>query len=180
MDDQSNGIFDIDISKLSFKKTREKLSEHHNNYVIFCETGRPKIKLNGVFLPFGPEYFNKKQILNIELSPTKSNVHNNLCSLLSALENDFKNKAICHNQLSKDIEGLTYHSFLKTNKKNILMRTYMSTNPDIYAMIAGFKENVTQSNLKGAHCNIELELGTLWMNDKNFGIIWYVKDVHII
>jgi hypothetical protein len=56
----------------------------------------------------------------------------------------------------------------------------MSPNPDIYTFVGKFKENVTQSSLKGTFCNIELELGTLWINSTNFGVILYVRNVQIV
>lgn len=181
MSEQQNGLFDISVENLKFKKTKDKLSEHQKNYMIFTEHGKPKIKLEKVFLPFGVEFYNKKQILNIELYPNKNNVHNNLYSLFLALEKEFSDKIIHNYELKNDIENLKYHSFLKQNSNSSFhIRTYMSPNPDVYTFIGKFKENVMQSSLKGTYCNIELELGTLWMNPTNFGIILYVRDIQII
>lgn len=181
MEDESNGIFNFDINKLKFKKTKDKLTEHQKNYVVFTDEGKQKIKLNSVFLPFGVEFYNKKQILNIELYPKKNNVHNNLYSLLSALEQDFSNKLIINNEIKSEISELTYHSFLKLNSNNsIHVRTYMSQNPNIYTYIGKFKENIMQSSIKGTTCNIEIEIGTMWINSSNYGIILYVKDIQIL
>lgn len=178
---QSNGIFDIDVENLKFKKTRDKLSEHQKNYMIFVETGKPRIKLERVFIPFGVEFYNKKQLLNIELYPNKNNIHNNLHSLLLSLEQDFANKIVHNYELKNDITDLKYHSFLKQNDSSAIhMRTYMSPNTEIYTFIGKSKQNIMQSSLKGTHCNVELELGTLWMNATNFGIIFYVKDIQIL
>jgi hypothetical protein len=183
METQQNfhsGVFDIDVKNLRFKKTRDKLSEHQKNYIIFDETGKPKIKLEKVFLPFGAEYYNKKQILNIEIYPNKNNTHNNLYSLLLALEQEFSDKLVHNYELKNDIAELKYYSFLKNNSNNVHIRTYMSPNPNIYTIIGKFKEPIMQSSIKGTYCNIEMELGTLWMNDTNFGVIWYVKDIQIV
>lgn len=180
-EDQLNGMFDIDVKNLQFKKTKEKVSDYQKNYVILSEKGKPTIHLEKVYLPFGAEYYNKKYILNIEMYPTKNNVHNNLQSLLLALEQEFSDKLIKSYELSQDIKDLTYHSFLKLNSnKSIHLRTYMSPNPEIYTYVGKFKENILQSSLQGTTCNIDLELGTLWMNGVNYGVIWYVKSVCIL
>lgn len=181
MTDIQNGIFDIQASQLNFKKTKDKLSEHQKKYMIFNNNGRPKIYLNSVFLPFGVEYYNKKQILNIELYPTKNNAHNNMYSLLRSLEEELSTKNINNYELKNNIQNLEYHSFLKQNSNSdIHIRAYMSVNPEIYTFVGKFKENVMQSNLKGSRCNIELELGTLWINETNFGIIFYAKSIQIL
>ena len=39
MEDESNGIFNFDINKLKFKKTKDKLTEHQKNYVVFTDEG---------------------------------------------------------------------------------------------------------------------------------------------
>lgn len=181
MTEQKNGIFDLQLENLKFKKTQNKLSEHQKNYMIFIDTGKPKIRLEKVFIPFGVEFYNKKQILNLELYPHKNNVHNNLYSLLLALEQEFSDKIVHNYELKNDIVNLKYHSFIKQNdNSSIHVRTYMSTNPDIYTFVGKFKEQITQSSIKGTHCNVELELGTLWMNATNFGVIFYVKEIQIL
>lgn len=169
------GIFEIDIKKLHFKKTKDM------NYMIFTDSGKPMIKLEKVYLPFGIEYYNKKQILNIEMYPNKNNTHNNLYSLITFLEKEFEEKNINDNQLKNNLTNLDYHCGLKeTNMNSVHFRTYMSQNPEIYTYIGKFKENVTQSSVKQRICNIEVELGTLWTNETSYGIIWYVKSIQIL
>jgi hypothetical protein len=179
---ETEGLIDISVSDLKFKKTMEKISEHKKNYIIFkSNTEKIKIKMDKVFLPFGVEIYNKRQILNIEIYPKKNNNHNNIHSMLFAFEQEFGDLNNIDWYVKQELDNISYHSFLKSNGYGgNHIRSYMSPNPEIFTMMGKYKQILSSKDLKGVYCNVELELGTFWINELHYGIIWYVKSIQVI
>jgi hypothetical protein len=174
---ENDGIFNIDVNHLSFIKTKDKSSDaNQKNFVIHSFNGKPKIIIKSAYIPFGIEFYNKKQVLNIELYPKKNNLHNNIISSISTFE-----KNLMEN-FSKNPEysNLTFHSSLKESKKHVHLRTYCAPSMSTFTIIKNEKINIIQSSIKSNNCDIELDLGTMWVNNTNYGIIWYVKQIQIV
>ena len=91
-----------------------------------------KLKLNNVYLPFGKEIYNNKEIVNIELI-NENNEHNNYLSFLLKLEEKIKNKNI-----TADINVLqlmvnkVFIPTLKESKLGYILRTHLSNSTEIY------------------------------------------------
>jgi hypothetical protein len=172
----------MNVKNLIFKKTKTDIIEHKKNYVLLGSDGN-KITLiiKKCLLPFGYETFNNKYILNIEITPKKDNEHHNIFAQIDTFEKEFieqiniKNKEIC-----EDIEGKGYYPNMRKSKCGYIIRSYIFGNPEIYTMIGNFKNKLTSIDIKNTVSNIELELGTFWITDNNYGIIWYVKKIEVL
>ena len=46
--------------------------------------------------------------------------------------------------------------------------------------IKNLKDKRTVLDIVKTRANIELELGTFWVNDNNYGFLWYVKRIEIL
>lgn len=47
-------------------------------------------------------------------------------------------------------------------------------------MSGNFKNLMTSSDIKQTVANVTLELGSMWVNDTNYGFIWNVKSIEIL
>lgn len=177
-----DNLIELNVNQIKFKKTKNMNNYHGKSYILFSNNlSKTEIKLKKVYLPFGIEIFNKKAILNVEIYPKKSNEENNMYAMLYSFENELKDKTKFPNDIKNEINELTYYNFMKSNNNNgYLIRTHMSPNPEIYAMIGKFKNALTSKDIKDVKCNIDLELGTFWINDVNYGITWFVKRIEVI
>ena len=46
--------------------------------------------------------------------------------------------------------------------------------------INGFTSTMTLNDIKNTVANVELEFGTLWITDNNYGIIWTIKKIEVL
>ena len=105
-----------------------------NKKFINCLTGNTTIRLNlsSVYLPFGKEIYNSKELLNIEFT-NSNNTHNNYLSFLLKLEERIKNKDV-----TADINVLqlmvnkTFVPTMKESKLGYILRSHLSNSTDIY------------------------------------------------
>lgn len=172
----------LSVSTIKFKKTKDKLTEHKKNYIMSNWKGEKiSIILNNVKIPFGYEKYNSANILNIEIEPKKSNEHTNIYAYIKAFENDFIDQDnIKFEELSKEINGKGYYPNMRESKGGYILRAYIFGSPSIYAMIGNFKNLLTSSDIKQTIANIKLELGSLWVNDNNYGFVYYVKEIEVL
>lgn len=179
----------IDISNIHFTKNKYK-----NNYkktengiykinypIIDKNNNRLSIEIKNCRCPFGIEEYNKHKILNIMIDPKKSNDHFNLITSLKNLENDLSKSNIQDRDIFKDIENKKYYSILKynPNNDNYFLRTCILGLPNIYTIINEKKFPVLESDIKNKNININLDFGTLWTTDIDYGILLYTKDIII-
>ena len=141
-----------------------------------------KFKLDNVYLPFGKENYNSKEILNIELIKT-NNTHNNYLSFLLKLEEKIKNK-----NLNLDINILqilankNFMPTLKESKLGYTIRTHLSNTTDIYIEKKDkSKFIITSDNLKNSECDVTLTLKGIWINYdiSTFGLLWDINEIKI-
>lgn len=183
-------LLNLNLSDIKFKKIKEadKNGTHLISYSISNkEKKRPSIQLNNICLPFGPEKFNNNTILNIEIDPKKSNVHYNYKAIISGFETEFTNRDnFSDKKLLKDIDGKGYYPNLRESKEGFIIRSYIFSEPEVFSMMSGkdkskkFKNKLSVKDTVGVVANINLELGTLWINENNYGLLWYVKKVEVL
>jgi len=75
-----------------------------------------------------------------------------------------------------DIEDKGYYNNIKKNGSGYIIRTYIFGKPDVYS----FAGPMILEDAKKVKANIVLELGCMWSNDNNYGILWYVKEIEIL
>lgn len=170
---------DIDIKKLIFVKSKGK-SNITNYIIITTEKIKPKIIIKNVIIPFGVEKYNNSEIINLEIRPKKDNEHNNIYALIDNFENNIKDKQINNKSLINDIGNKEYHPNLKKSKLGYLLRTHIHSNVEVFASKNDFKFNTTLNAINQTICDVEIELGTLWINNEQYGYIWGIKKIEII
>lgn len=183
-------LLKLNLLEMKFKKSKEVEinSEHLIYYTIIDKNKkRPSIYLNSVNIPFGPEKYNNKYILNIEINPSKSNIHYNYKAIISGFEAEFGKKENFHyEKLLKDIEGKGYYPNLRDSKEGVIIRSYIFTEPEVFSMMSGkdktikFKNKLSLKDANKVVANVKLELGQLWINENNYGIIWYVREIEVL
>lgn len=163
----------------SYKKTKQNNTYKKNYGIVNKKNERIVISINNVYIPFGIERYNDRDLINIELNPQKNNQHYNLNVILSEFEKELKNtENLKDNYVLRDIEQKNFHSNIKQNNQNFLIRTHIFGTPDIYTNINGKKFPII--DIKKKHANMEIELLTLWITDDNYGILFNIKSVEII
>lgn len=175
--DESIENFTTDVKQLKFK--RIGVYGGIKKYMVFNNESKMKIKIKDVYLPFGIETFNGNQILNVELYPKKSNVHNNIESLIYSFEETAKNKEFYQGDVKKNITECIFYNNLKCEDNKSILRTYVGNNMISYVMLGTYKTYVTSNDLKATTCDIEIELGGFWINDTTYGFTWYVKEIQV-
>jgi hypothetical protein len=134
-------------------------------------SGVNKILLNikDVYSPFGIENYNKKDILNLELTSETNEKYNNIV-LIKELDNYFKNLHVS----KKELNGLSYTSPIKIISDNkIQVRTHLAKKIDI-------KTNKNKNiEIKNKKFNIELEFSSIWMYNQNYGIVLTVNIIDL-
>lgn len=171
----------LSVKNLLFKKINERIQKLKVNYLMTTIKGKVIFEINNVLIPFGYEKFEKQTILNLEIHPNKNNEHYNIYAILNSFEEDLKNKNnISSNELLADIEGKGYYPNLRKSKLGYIIRTHVYGNPEIFTIIGNFKNLLTSNDLKHTKANIKMELGTIWINENNYGILWRIKSIEVL
>jgi hypothetical protein len=175
----NKNLSEIDVKYIKFTKTNSKKK---TNYVLTYNDKKIKLKIKKCIIPFGVENFNNQYVVNIEINPNNSNEHynmyNNINELESYLKNIYENK-YCPLNLKKDIENRKYYKNIKKRENGYLIRTYIIGTPEIYRTINNMRLDLRLDNIKKTISNVELELGILWINDNEYGILWYLKKIEV-
>jgi hypothetical protein len=175
-------LSELSIKKLKFKKTKDCIGAITKNYSITnFKNEKIKILLKNINIPFGYEDYNGKKVLNIEINPKKYNEHNNIKSFISAFESEFADINNFHgSDLKTDLTGKGYYNNMRDSKQGSIIRCLIFSQPEIYANIGKFKTLMTSKDIEKTISNIEIELGTLWITENNYGVSWYVKKIEIL
>lgn len=161
-------------------KTMEVVGTKKKFIPIAFEGKQLKMKLTNIFLPFGPEPYNGKTILNIEFG--KNNEHNNNLSVLDALETRAQNKEFkCEPQVKNMLQDKQFTKSIKMGKNDgMLLRTHLLKSAEVYIKKKdGGKMEIDPINLKKTTCDIEVALGGIWENGDNYGLYFTASDVCI-
>jgi len=171
-------LINVDIKHIQFKKTSEKYKEQKINYNISYHNKKPTIRLEKVYIPFGVENFNDRQIINIEIHPKK---HYNAYSMINGFENQLSNLENYSDKIVlENIQNKGYYKNMRKSKLGYIIRTHVFHKPEIFCNIAGFKTLMSTSDIKNTNSNVDLELGTFWINENNYGITWIVRKIEIL
>jgi hypothetical protein len=138
------------------------------------------LKLNDIFIPFGPELYNDKYIINLEFEKN-NNLHNNYLSFIQSLENKIINKQF-YSDINIDgyLINKTFYSSIKESKLGNILRSHLMGNTEIFILKKdGGKYNLDKENLKGVTANIEIGLKGIWINDNNYGFYWNINVIQI-
>ena len=170
-----------------FKKSGKKYSIY--NRIPYDKSYTKYIfHLENMKSPFGIEKYNFKEIVNFEFTNHKENNEMfNQVSLIKQLDSFMKN--INNNELENSINPVTeditdkqYMSCLK-EKRNFdpLIRVHLkkkskNTITNFYCK----HKNSNIYDIKNKICNITLELGDLWINEYNYGLVIYMSDIEIL
>jgi hypothetical protein len=165
-------LLDVNIKNIKFKKSSEKSKEYKINYILTYNNKKPIIRLENVHIPFGCETYNGKQIINIEINSKKK--HYNEYAIINGFENQLANIS---NYLDKDV---IHYIENKESKLGHIIRTHVFFTPEIFCNIGGFKSTMTTNDIKNTMTNVDLELGTFWITDNNYGITWTIKKIEVL
>lgn len=177
---KKNDLSDIDLDFIKFFKTNSK---NKLNYVITYKNNKITLNIKKITIPFGVEKYNNQSILNIEITPNNSNSHYNIYQNIKRLENkirDLSEDKFCSNELKNDIIDKEYHKNIKKRENSYLIRTYLFGSPKIFRNIDGFEVDLSLENIKKTISNVELELGILWINQEEYGLLWYIKKIEVL
>ncbi len=136
--------------------------------IRYAGVNKVLLKIEDVYSPFGIENYNKKNILNLELTSKTNDNHNNIV-LIKELDNYFKNL----NETKKELNGLNYNSPIKILSDNkIQIRTHLAKNINI-------KTNQKNIEIKNKNFDIELEFSSIWLYGGNYGIVLTVNIIDL-
>ena len=172
------------------------------NYSVYSsEGGRINLQLLGVYIPFGLEKYNDSEIVNFQIE-SNNNYHYNAILRIKEIDKAFRD--LQNKNLDIDLTGLEYYPIItkteyekntnnktKTNKNKTIKTKKNETKSEKYIIRSYLKNGVkiTHSQLFGTYdktklrskkCDIEIELGSLWSNDKKYGCTIYVSSIKII
>jgi hypothetical protein len=159
-------------------------SRKSGNYMIFTKSpdGSTKnitLKLTDVCFPFGRELFNNKSICNIEFDKeTNKKAYENLVVLSAAFENL---KASTGTSYKYNITDKTFCPFMRKVSQNsdtntYIVRTYLKyETPIVNTRFVGLHSENDLCNKTAKEVN--LEVGSLWVNETQYGIIIYINDI---
>jgi rRNA maturation protein Rpf1 len=170
----------LNIDDITFvrEKTNNKKKIHYS--ILINEKQKISFTISNVNVPFGFEEFGKKRILNIEISKDK---HSDVDKLISYLEDNIE-KVISNKTIStefiEDVAGKKYYKNIKSSKYGKIIRTYVLHDPEIYAMIGCNKMPMSSIDLKKTICNINMEINGIWINNTDYGLLLYVREIQIL
>jgi hypothetical protein len=190
-----------DIKYVSSPVTKEKTrfafkrNKTTGNYSIYsADGGRIMMTLLGIYVPFGLEKYNSSEIINFLLE-SDNNYHYNMIVKLKDLDNELR--ILQTKNIDIDLTGLEYYPIISENKENeddndknndknknknkkavrYIIRTYLKNGAKVlHSKLFGTYD---KTKLKGKRCDIDLELGSIWYNEKKYGCTLYVSAIKV-
>lgn len=170
----------LNLDNITFVREKTNNKKKIRYSILINEKQKISFTINNVNIPFGFEEFGKKRILNIEISKDK---HSDVDKLISSLEDNIEkiisNKSIS-SEFIEDAMGKIYYRNIKPSKYGKMVRTYVLHDPEIYAMIGGNKMPMSSIDLKKTMCNVNMEINGIWINDTDYGLLLYVREIQIL
>ena len=174
-----------------------------------CE--RIRCKLYGVYFPFGVEEYNGNLILNVEMTETNNYNYNTICTLKKIDRSIGGLKETELGKTKYELGNKEYYSFINditdqyiekkrkiedkeyklnemkeiiTEKKTNTINKYqcrMHIRYGAKVRHSKFVGEMTYSQIKGHYGDIEIEMGSLWNNDKikQYGVTVYITNIII-
>lgn len=161
------------------------LKSEKKNYRILFNKEKLLMKTPIMRVPFGIEKYNDNEIVNLEFRNLKNNYVHNFYSKIKQIDYIFENihKKEVYQKFSKElpfgfldeIRNKTYLSSIKNRDEyEPLLRTYLKKSFKV-------KSNtlfLTKYCLKSLNVIAFVELATLWINDTNYGLSYYLAEVN--
>jgi len=176
-------INDQDLNNIIFKRSGKKYSIYNKN--IYEKTyEKYTIKLENMLCRFGIEKYNSKKIVNLEFNEyKKNNKMLNQFNDIKQMDNFMKNINLYNDSyILSDLEDKQYLSCLREKKNyNPLIRLHIKEkSKNILTNFTSRIDNVNLSDIKGRVCNVTFEIGDLWINEYNYGLILYITDIEVL
>ena len=174
---------DFTLDTIYFVKAKTAVNKQTIHYLVLHKSKKISFMLKNVKLPFGYETFNNHTILNIEINPKKSNDHYNMYVLLHGIEKtiqDLQTTQKIVSTLKSDIDGKGYYPNMRESKDGYIVRSYVMSPPKIHAKIGNYEMSLTPADIKNTVSNVVIELGIIWITDHNYGILWALKEIHVV
>jgi hypothetical protein len=148
---------------------------------------RVRYVAHNVFLPFGGETYNDNTVINVVIDDT-NNYNYNLLVTFKKIINTFKSMKDSETYANKYcLTNKSFFSFMKEwtgektdNIERYSIRMYMKYGAKItHSKIPG---ELTIDILKGKRCNIDFELGLMWVNNAkmNYGLSLYITNIKVL
>ena len=172
----------MNSNKLFFSK--DKFIGQKKSYRIVSEGSKITLYTPLVYLPFGVETYNGKNILNFEIDTEKNNELYNFHALIYKLENilqnlgnneiDDLNIKSNHQQIANLIKGKQFISCIKNGLKGYLIRSYVNQGIDIKS---NNDDYYTINQIKGKLVRITIDIGNLWIMPDTYGYILNITNI---
>lgn len=143
-------------------------------------------------IPFGLEYYNDREMINLSISDINNGVHNSLFQLIN-ISKDIENLVDDpHFDYITKEEGLTYHSFIEertyvkvTDKESdkaqipeYAIRCYLT--PGVKINHPDYFGNYDKRDLAGRRCVVTMRVGSLWKAGGMYGCTMYIECINIL
>jgi hypothetical protein len=171
---------------VKYEKTyfRFKRNKTTGTYSIYNYKGkRISTKSSDMFLPFGLETFNNSEIMNVYFK-VLDNFHHNFLVRMREFDERLRNLPQTNTDL--DLTDLEYQPIIKENhfinaEDNEDMRYFFRCHLTAGVNIRhkSYFGNYDKKNLTGKRCNIQFDLGSLWISRENgtYGATIYITDM---
>lgn len=183
----------MNIEQINFKNIF--LIPEKKGYRVSYNMSKLKIKSPLLYIPFGIEYYNNKEILNLIITDD-NNAKINFTNYIKIIENIYKQ--FSKNNLSnindeqklnlpfvdlppdfiKDVSKKEFVHTFKSNNNNYILRSHLK-NPEIYKMEGNKKIYLEKKEIIKKNCIAILELSNIWVHENKYGFVWYVTDIEI-
>jgi hypothetical protein len=166
-----------------------KRNKKTGNYTILKKHSGNKVKrvtlnINDVYLPFGQEHYNNKLLLNAIINDSSNYNRNNIVTLERIVDTFISLRNTDSGKYKYNINDKKFFSFLKLlpdqDTKKYNLRLYIKYGAKITHQ--KYIGELDYDQLKGKKCNLNIELGSLWVNDitMQYGINLYATHITII
>lgn len=167
-----------------------KRNKKTGNYTILKkgkQVKRVSLNITDAYLPFGREHYNDKLLLNAVIYDSTNYNTNNIITLRRIIDTFTKLKDTELGKYKYNISNKNFFSFLKEtpNETDEKTKTYMLRLYIKYGAKVTHQKYIGEldyDQLKGKKCNLNIELGSLWINESSlcYGINIYVTHITIL
>jgi hypothetical protein len=166
---------------IKVKKTKK------NNIIFTSDSKTIMIELKNVYLKFGIEEYNGKNILNIYVDKESDDYtnedYNNIMDVCNYVKKVQKLGDDFMESRKLGLAGKGFQSPLKNikehGKKILSIRTYLDYNIDI-SLDGSFGSLESDYDMTGYKADVVINIKTLWTTDNNYGTIIYTSNVKLL
>lgn len=178
----------MNIEQIDWKKIY-LIPEKKSGYRFAYNMSKFKFITPTLYIPFGVELYNKKEILNIMINENNNEKHN-FIHYISTIENIYHQFSQKNNDKElpfvylppnfiSDVRDKEFIKTLKPNLDNYLLRTHIK-NADIYKIMNNKKILMEKKDIVKKKCKCEIELSNVWIHGDKYGLIWTINKIEIV